>query len=101
MSGVLFEVEYDGNLDGTLFRCVNASAPPVEAWIRLSLANGRSIERTFGPGTTEVQIPTSVAARLRFVVNASRGNRLENLNTEIEVPPTPDRPPIGVTLRNG
>lgn len=86
---VRFEVDYDATNDATVFRCVNESL--VNAWCRLELANGRGAERTFAPGTTEITIPTSAAARLRFVLNAARNNRLENLNTFIEVPARPER----------
>lgn len=96
---VRFEVDYDGNFDATVFRCVNETQ--VNAWCRLSLANGRGAERTFAPGTTEIEIPTSVAARLRFVLNPARGNRLENLNTEIMVPAGPQHPAPIATGRHG
>lgn len=95
---VRFEVDFDALFDATVFRCVNESG--VNAWCRIALASGRSAERTFAPGITEIELPTVVAARLRFVLNPLRGNRLENLNTDIEAPARPERPAPVATGRH-
>jgi hypothetical protein len=96
---VRFEVEYSSTNDATLFRCDNGSR--VNAWCRVALTNGRAVERTFAPGLTEITLPTSVAQRLRFTLDPSRGNRFANIDTiETEVAARPERPPPVATGRH-
>jgi hypothetical protein len=96
---VRIDVEYTATLDATLFRCANGAG--VNVWCRLALTNGRAAERTFAPGLTEIELPTSVAARLRFTLDTLRPTRFGNVFTiETEVPARAERPAPVATGRH-
>jgi hypothetical protein len=79
------EVDYEDVAPRRLLtvRCTNATAGDVAVTVT-QVGTSRTASRTFPPGTTELALPTGVAARL--VLNGLRRGQLDGVAVDVRVP---------------